>query len=648
MTLSLWASSHAGPAVTIADGTRASAGDLIICTRNDHSVEAGEPGRTLANGDLLRIEAVTAGGLVVRRALDADPATGQRRWTDRALPVRRLPGGRAGLRGHRPRGPGPDRAHRPGRDHRDRGPPARLRRADPRHRRQHRLRVHPVPEARRPGPGPAPGPRTGPLRPPGRHTRRPARILQAAGGGAGRAGRRAGPRRPAALGHPDPEPGPGRRRPPGLLARDLGRRDHPRPPAALPGPAHERPAARLPRRTRPPGQMAVAHPARRRTGRPGPRPGPGRRDRRAGPGRRPRHRCRPRRPPPPPPRLPGPAAARPVVRAGPRPRRPRTPRLRRADRRHDGRPQGPHRRARRRAPPALGHRRARPGARSTRWTGWTGSAGPPPSAPGGNCPATTDPADPIGPEPDAAAPDLRAAWHEAFAALGPADGPDVRGMPDGTLLHLRDTYPVETAWAPPFVGDELRQIRAAAWDARLAGLRAAADARAARQHGDHDQAAKKRELAASYQALHEAYRQRETVFAAVMADRVDWEQATRPATAPGRRRRRRTAPPPPRPALLAAAVSRARARHRRPARRAHPHHGQTARGDGPVAHRTWPPGTARSPSGSPTGRARRFRPKIPITATSARRSPPGPGPAGTRSCSRPSPRSPRPRRSSSA
>ena len=65
-----------GPAVTIADGTRAGPGDLIICTRNDHSVEAGEPGRTLANGDLLRIEAVTPDGLIVRRALDADPRTG--------------------------------------------------------------------------------------------------------------------------------------------------------------------------------------------------------------------------------------------------------------------------------------------------------------------------------------------------------------------------------------------------------------------------------------------------------------------------------------------------------------------------------------------------------------------------------------------
>jgi hypothetical protein len=58
------------------------------------------------------------------------------------------------------------------------------------------------------------------------------------------------------------------------------------------------------------------------------------------------------------------------------------------------------------------------------------------------------PAEPIGPEPAVAAPDLRAAWHEAFAALRPADGPDVRGLPDGLLLHLRDTYPIETAWAP--------------------------------------------------------------------------------------------------------------------------------------------------------------------------------------------------------
>jgi AAA domain/TrwC relaxase len=73
----------AGPAVRIADGAAASPGDLIICTRNDHTVQAGQPGRMLANGDLLRIDAVTPDGLIVRRALDADPHTGRRRWTGR-------------------------------------------------------------------------------------------------------------------------------------------------------------------------------------------------------------------------------------------------------------------------------------------------------------------------------------------------------------------------------------------------------------------------------------------------------------------------------------------------------------------------------------------------------------------------------------
>ncbi len=168
-----------------------------------------------------------------------------------------------------------------------------------------------------------------------------------------------------------------------------------------------------------------------------------------------------------------------------------------------------------------------------------------------------DPADPIGPEPVAAAPDLRAAWHEALAALAPADGPDVRGMPDGRLLHLRDTYPIETAWAPQYVGDELRQVRAAAREARLAGFRASAEAAAAANRGDHETAARQQEFAGSYHALHEAYRQRETVFATIMADRADWDAATcaqrhLAVAADGELRRRRTPPPPPRSAPLLA------------------------------------------------------------------------------------------------
>ena len=92
---------------------------------------------------------------------------------------------------------------------------------------------------------------------------------------------------------------------------------------------------------------------------------------------------------------------------------------------------------------------------------------------------------------------------------------------------MRDTYPIETAWAPRYVGDELRQVRAAAWHTHLSAIRASAETKAASGRGQHDTAARNQELADSYQALHEAYRQRETVFAATMADRDDWDAATR-------------------------------------------------------------------------------------------------------------------------
>jgi hypothetical protein len=136
-------------------------------------------------------------------------------------------------------------------------------------------------------------------------------------------------------------------------------------------------------------------------------------------------------------------------------------------------------------------------------------------------------ADPIGPEPATAAPDIRAAWHEALAVLGPVDGPDVRGLPDGTLLHLRDTYPIETGWAPQWTGEELRQVRLGAAEARLAAIRATAEAGTARRQGQHQRAGQQQALAASYQAVHDAYREREAVFTTVMADRRQWEKATR-------------------------------------------------------------------------------------------------------------------------
>ena len=162
-----------------------------------------------------------------------------------------------------------------------------------------------------------------------------------------------------------------------------------------------------------------------------------------------------------------------------------------------------------------------------RWTGSSGSGMPARSAHTGNCPATTIPPNQSDPNPQQATRTNGPPGTRPSPSLGPVDGPDVRGLPDGTLLHLRDTYPIETAWAPKWVGDELRQVRLGAQEAHLAAIRAEAEARAAADRGDEQAAARQQILAVSYRAMHDAYRERETVFATTMADRADWEQATR-------------------------------------------------------------------------------------------------------------------------
>ena len=136
------------------------------------------------------------------------------------------------------------------------------------------------------------------------------------------------------------------------------------------------------------------------------------------------------------------------------------------------------------------------------------------------------PSDPIGPEPGHQAPDQRAAWHQAYLALGPSAGPDVRAMPNGRLWLLRDTYATQTAWAPRHVGKELRLSRLGAFDAALGAARADAEAQAARKTGDHDRAARHEHLAASYRAMRDHYQQQEQTHAQAMANRQEWEHAT--------------------------------------------------------------------------------------------------------------------------
>jgi conjugative relaxase-like TrwC/TraI family protein len=518
-----------GPAVAIADGAAASPGDLIICTENDRRVQAGEPGRTLANGDLLRIEAVTRTGLIVRRALDADPRTGQRRWTsqpflfagygsaelgyavtDHVAQGRTVHTGLAVITGTE------DRQH------------AYV--ALTRGTTINQAYVFTVsPKLADPVPGPRPAPEL-------------ARYDQ-------KSTERAGPSAP-----PTPAASPGEalavlsavlERDGQLLSatqdqhRALASADHLAILNAIWGaetsPARQQHYKDMLTASLPLGSRRdLGHQARWlwRTLRAAELAGldaggvlaaaiaerdlAGSRDMAAVIDARLRHRLGSLVP------LPSrPWSAQVPALADPERRAYVAEIAAMVDARKDRIGEHAAEHALPWAVSTLGPVPAHPLDRLD-WQRRAASIGAWRELTGYD-----HPADPIGPEPVAAAPDLRAAWHEALAALGPADGPEVRGMPDGMLAHLRDTYPIETAWAPQYVGDELRQVRAAAWDARLGAVRAAAEAQAAQHCGQPEEAARQQALAASYRAMHDAYAEREATFAAVMTDRADWDAATR-------------------------------------------------------------------------------------------------------------------------
>ena len=520
---------HDGPAVRIADGAQASPGDLIICTRNDHTIEAGEPGRTLANGDLLRIEAVTAAGLVVRRALDADPQTGQRRWTDRTFLYSDYGDSELGyaVTDHVAQG---RTVHTglaviTGTEDRQHAYVALTRGTD-----ANLAYVFTVsPKLADPVPGPRPAPelarydqihteRDG-VRAPVTRPAPPGTALGVLAGVLDHDGQQASATqtRQQALADADhlallhaiwtAETAPARQQ----RYRDLLQ-------AALPsehrrGTSHQ---ARWLWRTLRGAELADLDPGQVLADTIAERDLAGARDVPSVLDTRIRYRLGSLIP-----RPAGPWSAQVPAIADPGRRAYAAQIGAMMDARKDRIGEHAAEHALPWAVAALGPVPEHPLDRLD-WQKRAASIGAWRELSGYH-----HPTEPIGPEPAAAAPDMRAAWHEALAALGPVDGPDVRGMPDGRLLHLRDTYPIETAWAPQWVGDELRQVRAAAWNARLAAIRASAEAKAADDRGQHDSAARQQELGDSYQALHDAYRQREAVFAAAMADRADWDAATR-------------------------------------------------------------------------------------------------------------------------
>ena len=212
--------------IELRDGNLAGAGDLIVARQNDRIV-AGEPGRPLANRDVLRIDGWEEIGearvALVRRMTGRHRRTGNITWSETfELPedVHRA-ARRPGICRERPHRGRPDGRHRaPGRG-RNGQPRVVLRRHEPRPRTQHRLRHHRTRPRRRPhSPASARTRHRGPRRRP--------RLAAAL----------APPRRPG--GRPGPGTGPADRhrndaprtrpgRQPGHPRPDLGRRDpHPR------------------------------------------------------------------------------------------------------------------------------------------------------------------------------------------------------------------------------------------------------------------------------------------------------------------------------------------------------------------------------------------------------------------------------------
>jgi hypothetical protein len=129
----------------------------------------------------------------------------------------------------------------------------------------------------------------------------------------------------------------------------------------------------------------------------------------------------------------------------------------------------------------------------------------------------------IGPEPTGNAPEMRAAWHDAFAATTHTDAVDIRTLPDSSLIHMRGSYRTETGWAPPHVGKQLRDVRNGAETMRLKAIRAEAEARTAK---DQAAAARHADIAATARTLETDYRRHEAALNDVMEDRRLWDKLT--------------------------------------------------------------------------------------------------------------------------
>jgi conjugative relaxase-like TrwC/TraI family protein len=138
------------------------------------------------------------------------------------------------------------------------------------------------------------------------------------------------------------------------------------------------------------------------------------------------------------------------------------------------------------------------------------------------------PGEAIGPEPAATFPEARAEWHAAFAVMARVEGIDVRHLSDGQLLARRRAYEAETSWAPKYVAEELRAARRQERFSKVEATRHSFEATAAGRRAEHEQAKLHEQAAISWTALG----QRATLVREKLAEthdtRCQWEVMTEP------------------------------------------------------------------------------------------------------------------------
>ena len=76
-----WGQLRPGSTAALQEGACGYVGDLIVARENDNQLDAGQPGRTLANGDLLRVEALDDHGLTVSRMIRPSGGATSREWS---------------------------------------------------------------------------------------------------------------------------------------------------------------------------------------------------------------------------------------------------------------------------------------------------------------------------------------------------------------------------------------------------------------------------------------------------------------------------------------------------------------------------------------------------------------------------------------